>query len=789
MPGTSVSIPHAAWLLVRLRARRTLNRLLAQGWRRKGPPPLGEPQPRAGTPQKRRISWLFALFFGVYLPYLAWKQAGQILSTISKRQLGVGLWHRGDALPAAVIHDVSIEAAILTLVALVAALANRELSTPEWDLEWLVTLPIPGPALFAIRVLERTLVNPIGFVVIGAFTSAIAWSSGFGAATPLVAAATTAALLLIVAAAWTVSDTALRLAVAPPKLRNIQALLSVGFVLIMIVAVAPITGVLGPIDDLAARVPKLATAGPAALAVRALTRQHGQDAVAPLARLAFEALAAAALAVAALVRIARAGVISGSGRESGRRPGFRARTSVAAVPSAAIHVAEEPADSTEVRARLWPSPLQRRDLRLLARDRSFLVQTLLLPAIIVAAQLYFRTRAIHGAGAVQSNPANVAAAAFGISAYAVMFSALQSLNTEGQALWILYTLPHQLERLLREKAKLWASISLIYPIAILTASYMHGGLTWRGAALGAIAIAGVPIYATIATALSVFASDPLAPTTQRRLRLGYTYLYMALAGLFTYALYADDPWQKGVLVVLAGLLALALWQKARDQLPFLLDPTAAPSARVSVADGMIAAVLFFVTQGVVATASVTAGDHNVGLVVIKAFVWAGAVTFAVMRFAFWRTHAGGVPRLLGAGVPRAIGAGLAGAVVASLAGVSYLFILRRFGLLPAIPPEALAAARSWLIPLAVVAAPIFEEFIFRGLIFGGLRRSFAGWPSALASAGIFAIVHPHLSVVPVFVMGVVAARVYDRAGMLLAPMLVHAGYNAAVTWLQPLFAR
>ena len=420
MPGTSVSIPRAAWLLVRLRARRTLNRLLAQGWRRKGPPPLGQPPPRAGTPQKRRSSWLFALFFGVYMPFLAWKQADQVLSVIGKRQLGVGMWTRADALPTAVLHDLSIEAAILILVALVAALANRELSTPEWDLEWLATLPIPSPALFAIRVLERTLINPIGLIVFGAFTSAIAWRSGFGAAIPLVAAAATAALLLIVAAAWTLSDTALRLALAPPKLRNIQALLSVALVLMMIVAVAPVTGVLGPIDYIAAHLPALATTGPAALAVRALTRTHGADVVAPLARLGFEALAAAALAVAALVRIARAGVISGSGRESGRRPRFGPRAPVIAVASAAIGFAEEPAGLAEVRARrsLWPTPLQRRDLRLLTRDRSFLVQTLLLPAVIVAAQLYFRTRAIHGAVAVRSNPANVAAAAFGISAYA-----------------------------------------------------------------------------------------------------------------------------------------------------------------------------------------------------------------------------------------------------------------------------------------------------------------------------------------------------------------------------------
>jgi hypothetical protein len=130
MPGTPVSILRAAWLLVRLRARRTLNRLLAQGWRRKGPPPLGQ-APRTATPQKRRISWLFALFFGVYMPFLAWKQADQVLSAISKRQLGIGMWTRADALPAAVIHDLSIEAAILIVATLVAALANRELVAAE----------------------------------------------------------------------------------------------------------------------------------------------------------------------------------------------------------------------------------------------------------------------------------------------------------------------------------------------------------------------------------------------------------------------------------------------------------------------------------------------------------------------------------------------------------------------------------------------------------------------------------------------------------------------------------
>ena len=68
--------------------------------------------------------------------------------------------------------------------------------------------------------------------------------------------------------------------------------------------------------------------------------------------------------------------------------------------------------------------------------------------------------------------------------------------------------------------------------------------------------------------------------------------------------------------------------------------------------------------------------------------------------------------------------------------------------------------RWWLPALAVLAAPLFEEFIFRGLIFGGLRRIASPVTAALASAAIFAIVHPPMSVVPVFVLGIAAALVY-----------------------------
>ena len=51
-------------------------------------------------------------------------------------------------------------------------------------------------------------------------------------------------------------------------------------------------------------------------------------------------------------------------------------------------------------------------------------------------------------------------------------------------------------------------------------------------------------------------------------------------------------------------------------------------------------------------------------------------------------------------------------------------------------------ALGWLLPLTVLAAPLFEEFIFRGPIFGGQRRTFGFGGAALTSAAIFVIVHP-----------------------------------------------
>ncbi len=489
------------------------------------------------------------------------------------------------------------------------------------------------------------------------------------------------------------------------------------------------------------------------------------------ALLVLEALAFALATIYLLKRELRFGIVAGGARESGRHERAR-RASPAAAPGRAG-------------ARWLLTPIQARELRLLGRDRNFLVQTLIMPVAMISAQIFFNTSGTAFLSSIADHPEIVASIAFGISAYALMFSAFQTLNAEGQALWILYSVPQSLELVLRQKAVLWGGLCLLYPLVIFGAVLAFDGTPSVGLLTGAVLVfLGIPIFATIATSLGVFACDPLAQQVQRRVKISYTYLYMLLSSTYIYSVYASSHWQRLGLLVLTALLALALWQKARDHLPFLLDPTVSPPARVSVSDGLIAALLFFVLQGVVTIVQASFGGGELtAFHLLVAFTIAGGTTFVIMRLAFWRLKSEGVPRTFGSGALKAAALGVAGGIVAALAAFIYLKIALEMSLfsrqtaLPDAHDVALFAV------LAVCAAPIFEEFIFRGLIFGGLRRSTTPAASVLASAAIFAIVHPPMSVIPVFGLGVVTALVYGRTRLLIGPMAAHATYNAIIVAL------
>jgi len=676
----------------------------------------------------------------------------------------------GRLLPMGVLQGATLELCLLMLAALLITLGSKELAQPDWDLEWLITFPLPLKTLLATRILERTLVNPTGFLALWPFTTLLAWSGGHRGLAPILGLATTLLLLFPVAVIRTLIDTGLRLRLSPPQLRNLQALISITGVLALYLAMS--AGMPGNafFFSWARAVPLWFAWLPAGMVVRVISNAHALTGAAEIGMLLAQVALLTLLGLALLERLLQNGVISSAGREAGRFVPPAAKPSARSVTQ-------------------WLSAVQRRELRLLSRDRNFLVQTLVLPLLIIGAQFFFNVRG-DSLSSLAQHPDRLAAIAFGISAYALAFSAFQTLNAEGQALWILYCVPHALESVLRQKALLWSALAALYPVVILVVfTIASGTLSPQLVGLGAVVLIGVPIYAVIATALGVFGCDPLAQEVQRRVRISYMYLYMLLSSLYVYALYARNFWQCSALIVLAALLALALWQKARDHLPFLLDPTAAPAPQVSLADGLIAAMAFFVLQSFVTFIQLSMRLSLTTKTLLVAFAIAGAVTYSIMRFVYWKAGTAGVPRILGGPLTRSILWGAIGGLAASCVGIAYMYAVIRFHYFTEIHNSNASAHSDFaaaLPLLAVVAAPVFEEFIFRGLIFSGLRRSFALEPAVLASAAIFAILHPPVAVVPVFVLGVTTAFVYEKSGTLAAPMLAHALYNATMIALQGL---
>jgi membrane protease YdiL (CAAX protease family) len=92
--------------------------------------------------------------------------------------------------------------------------------------------------------------------------------------------------------------------------------------------------------------------------------------------------------------------------------------------------------------------------------------------------------------------------------------------------------------------------------------------------------------------------------------------------------------------------------------------------------------------------------------------------------------------------------------------------------------------RVTIIVLAVVVAPISEEFIFRFFIYGVLRRYFGVVVALSFSALLFAAAHAHLpSAAPLFVLGACFALAYEWSGSILVSMAMHTLFNSTQLFL------
>src|SRR5262249_30260912 len=171
------------------------------------------------------------------------------------------------------------------------------------------------------------------------------------------------------------------------------------------------------------------------------------------------------------------------------------------------------------------------------------------------------------------DPYHAAAAAFGLGVYGLAFSAFHVLTTEGKSLWLLYTFPRRLDVMLRQKTLLWTFVASLHALIVFAVAVLTGMPVGTDALLaGACALVGVVVFAFIVAAVGTLATDPSAAVVELRPRpLPLLFCWM-LASVYSVAIFSGSLWMQIGQVILFALLAVALWQKVQDRIPYLLEP-------------------------------------------------------------------------------------------------------------------------------------------------------------------------------------------------------------------------
>ena len=130
--------------------------------------------------------------------------------------------------------------------------------------------------------------------------------------------------------------------------------------------------------------------------------------------------------------------------------------------------------------------------------------------------------------------------------------------------------------------------------------------------------------------------------------------------------------------------------------------------------------------------------------------------------------------------------GFAMAVIVSIATLAAAFVCEPVSvMLPDMPEtlkkslELLMDGPLWAALLSVsVFAPLFEEWLCRGLVLRGLMKHMNPTGAILVSAAFFAILHLNpWQAIPAFLLGILFGYVYYRTGSLKLTMLMHCVNN------------
>jgi len=463
-----------------------------------------------------------------------------------------------------------------------------------------------------------------------------------------------------------------------------------------------------------------------------------------------------------------------------------------------------PSHAKKGATRFGREPLYRKEFLWFIRDRSAIVQVILIPLTVASLQVFNLRGILSGAQGAWNYLCGVGIL-FGT--YFLWILGPKSLSSEGDALWIALTWPKGLESLLKAKAWLWSLISSAMVALVLAyAAFLFPGDIWK------IALVGVGWFffgrsmaekaVTLVSVTSSSGEREKIPSGRR---------WAAQLGMLTFCIgVLTQQWHIAIMgIVYSYLTAAAMWQNFRARLPYLYDLWSEKLPPPPTLMHAMIAISILVEGGAVVTGIIAAfaGRENIAVAqAISYGICAIVVSLGVAHFlserdvslkdvwrwplpgpakespdAWWRVDGSKKTRFL-----FALGTGAVLGALLGLVAFGYSILLQR------IPPAAellrksqdeMAKVPNLKISYAVMAvlfAPFAEEYLFRGLLFRALDREWDGWRAVVGSAAFFAIYHHPLSWLPVGLLGIANALLFKKTGRLAPAVVLHMVYNAVV---------
>lgn len=443
--------------------------------------------------------------------------------------------------------------------------------------------------------------------------------------------------------------------------------------------------------------------------------------------------------------------------------------------------------------------LYRKELAWFARDRSALVQVILVPATLGGLQLFNMRGLLTGAGSGWNASC---AAGILLGSYFLAIIGPKSLASEGDTLWLAMTWPRGLESLLRAKARLWAGLASVP--AGLTMAYAAWSFPADWWEIALVALLWLVFADSMARKAVTLAQVTRESGETEKVPAGRRWAVQLGTFSFAVGVLTRQPGPAIAGVVFSIVTAAAMWQNFRARLPFLLDPWSERLPPAPTLMHAMVAISLLVELGAVLNGALVAilGTDTAGISFVISY---GFAAIGVLLGVGWFLRRRGVglsqmwrwrppdpgrpggwwpslrPDLAALPVGILLGLGLGGLACCYLAALEHL----------PWAAEAIRHARAGgptpFFVAAVLLAPAAEEFLFRGLLFRVLDREWGGWRAVVVSAMFFAIYHPVLSWLPVGLTGAACAILFKRTGRLAASVALHTIYNAVVLGWQ-LFA-